>query len=131
MQQPIFLGLDQVLLLHQSMIATYGGKEGLRDLGLLQSALAMPMASSNHIYFHEDIFKMAAAYLFHIVQNHAFHDGNKRVGAAAAIIFLAMNDIQIDNDQDGLVELTMNVAMSKSDKSTIASFFRDKAIHDS
>jgi len=65
---PTFLDLDQIIALHLSMIERYGGSDGLRDLGLLQSAMAMPQASFGGEYLHKDIFEMAAAYLFHIVK---------------------------------------------------------------
>jgi death-on-curing protein len=67
---------------------------------------------------------MAAAYLFHIVQNHSFVDGNKRTGAAAAIIFLDMNGVEIEADEEGLVDLTLRVARGQAGKSEIAEFFR-------
>ncbi len=71
---------------------------------------------------------MAAAYLYHIVQNHAFLDGNKRTGAAAAIVFLAINDVQIENDEQGLVDLTLSVATGQAGKPQIAAFFRDRVM---
>ena len=71
---------------------------------------------------------MAAAYLYHIVQNHPFLDGNKRTGAAAAIVFLAVNHIQIANDEDGLVALTVSVAAGQVGKGEIAEFFRGHAL---
>ena len=86
-----------------------------------------PQASFGGQYLHKDLFEMAAAYLYHIVQNHPFLDGNNRTGAAAAIIFLAMNDIEIDADEDGLVELTLSVACGNSGKPEIAEFFRSHA----
>ena len=69
---------------------------------------------------------MAAAYLYHLVQNHPFVDGNKRIGAASAIVFLAINDIQIEDDEDGLVELTLGVATGQIGKTEIAEFFRSR-----
>ena len=69
-------------------MARYGGLPGLRDEGLLESAVAQAVATFGGEYLHNDIFQMAAAYLFHIVQNHPFVDGNKRAGAAAAVVFL-------------------------------------------
>lgn len=123
-----FLDLKQVIRLHHSLIETYGGAGGTRDIGLLQSALAMPQATYEDRYLHEDIFAMASAYLYHIVQNHAFLDGNKRTGAASAIVFLAINDIQIANDEQGLVDLTLQVAMGRADKPRIADFFRERVI---
>lgn len=124
---PLFLDLDHVLRTHRSLIEQYGGAEGMRDIGLLHSAIAMPQASFGRQLLHKDIFEMAAAYLYHIVQNHPFIDGNKRTGAACAIIFLAVNNIQIDNDEAGLVELTLAVAEGKSGKCEIAEFFRSRA----
>jgi death-on-curing family protein len=85
--QPLFLDLDHVLRIHRSLIEAYGGIEGVRDIGLLHSAIAMPQASFGGEFLHKDFFEMAAAYLYHITQNHAFLDGNKRTGAATAIVF--------------------------------------------
>src|SRR5580698_4165138 len=103
--QPLFLDLEHVLRIHAGMIERYGGAEGLRDAALLHSAAAMPQASYGGEFLHPDLFEMAAAYLFHIVQNHPFVDGNKRTGAAAAIVFLVINGIELESDEDGLVEL--------------------------
>jgi death-on-curing protein len=112
---------------HVSLIETYGGEAGIRDLGLLHSAIAVPQASFGGERPYDDLFDMAAAYLYHIVQNHPFVDGNKRTGAAAAIIFLAMNGIEIEADEDGLVEMTMAVAQSRVGKREIAAFFRQRS----
>ena len=125
---PLFLDIERIFRVHRSLIERYGGTEGVRDVGLLHSALAMPQASFGGEYLHTDLFEMAAAYLYHIVQNHPFLDGNKRVGAAAAIIFLAMNDVPTENDEEGLVELTLSVAVGQAGKAEIAEFFRTHAI---
>jgi death-on-curing protein len=113
--------------MHRSLIERYGGETGVRDLGLLQSAVATPQASFGGELLHKDLFEMAAAYLFHIVQNHPFIDGNKRAGAAAAIIFLDMNDVEIEADEEGLVALTLRVACGQAGKPEIAEFFRKLA----
>ncbi|HEU4394714.1 MAG TPA: Fic family protein, partial [Planctomycetota bacterium] len=73
--QPDFLGLDEVLEIHRDQIARYGGRPGVRDMGLLESALAMPRAGAAGQWFHADLHEMAAAYLFHIAQNHPIVDG--------------------------------------------------------
>ncbi|HUT56342.1 MAG TPA: type II toxin-antitoxin system death-on-curing family toxin [Phycisphaerae bacterium] len=122
--QPLFLDIDRVVRTHLSLIERYGGVEGLRDVGLLHSAIAMPQASFGGEFLDGDIFEMAAAYLYHIVQNHPFLDGNKRTGAATAIIFLAMNGVELEADEEGLVELTLDVAEGKAGKQQIAGFFR-------
>ena len=74
---PDFLTLDEVLEIHRDQIERYGGAAGIRDLGLLQSALAQPSATFGGQYLHADLHEMAAAYLYHLVQNHPFLDGNK------------------------------------------------------
>jgi len=123
---PLFLDLDRVMRLHRSLIERYGGTEGVRDVGLLLSAVAMPQAAYGGEYLHADLFEMAAAYLYHVVQNHPFLDGNKRVGAAAAIVFLAMNDVEIEGDEQGLVDLTLSVATGQAGKVEIAAFLRSR-----
>ena len=124
---PLFLGLEEVLEIHHDQITRYGGTEGVRDLGLLQSALAMPQAGAGNQYFHSDLFEMAAAYLFHIVRNHPFVDGNKRTGAAAALVFLEMNGIGVRASNDALVDTVLAVAEGKHQKGALAEFFRRHA----
>ena len=86
--QLIFLTLADVLDIHLYQLAHFGGSSGIRDLNLLKSAVAMPQMSFGGVMLHKDIYEMAAAYLFHLVENHPFIDGNKRSGAMAAIVFL-------------------------------------------
>ncbi len=121
---PLFLSLDEVIAIHRDQIDRYGGRHGIRDLGLLQSAIAVPAATFGGQSLHVDLYEMAAAYLFHIVQNHAFIDGNKRTGAVSAIVFLALNDIEIVADEDELERLVRGVAESRFGKSEVAEFLR-------
>jgi hypothetical protein len=79
-----FLTVDEVLAIHAHLIERYGGSPGIRDLGLLRSALAMPEASFGGETLHATLYEQAAAYCFHSVKNHPFVDGNKRVGLAVA-----------------------------------------------
>ena len=121
---PFFLDIERVLQVHRSLIEHYGGTEGIRDAGLLHSAICMPQASFGGGYLHTDLFEMAAAYLYHIVQNHPFVDGNKRTGAAAAIIFLAMNGIDVKADEEGLVDITLGIASGEVGKKEAAAYLR-------
>ncbi len=121
---PLFLSLEEVLDIHHDQMERYGGAEGTRDLGLLHSAIAMPEAGSSGQYYHSDLFEMAAAYLFHIVRNHLFVDGNKRTGAVAAIVFLEMNGIEVHATNEALVDAVLAVAEGRLPKSGIAEFFR-------
>ena len=124
---PTFLSLGEVLEIHRDQINRYGGDPGIRDLGLLQSALAMPAAGLGGCYLHGDLYEMAAAYLFHIVQNHPFIDGNKRTGAVAALVFLALNAVVIDVEEDVFESVVWAVARGEAAKATVSEFFRKHA----
>ncbi len=119
-----FLRIDDVLAIHRDQIERYGGETGVRDVGLLESAVTMPAVRFGQEMAHPDIFQMAAAYMFHIVQNHPFVDGNKRTGAVAAVVFLSLNEIDLEPDEEGLEAITMAVAEGRADKDRIAEFFR-------
>ena len=125
--EPVFLGLEEALEIRRDQIERYGGSAGIRDMGLLQAALAMPRAGSGGEYFHTDLHEMAAAYLFHIVMNHPFVDGNKRVGAMAAFTFLKLNGITLRAPEPAFEKVVLSVAGGKSDKAAVAAFFRKHA----
>ena len=74
MATPLFLDLEHIMRLHRSLIESYGGTDGTRDIGMLHSAISMPQASYGGEYLHADLYEMAAAYMYHIVQNHPFID---------------------------------------------------------
>ena len=121
---PRFLSLSEIILILQDQIKRYGGAYGVRDLSLLSSALAMPEATYEGQYLHKDLFEQAAAYAFHICQNHPFVDGNKRVGLAAALVYLDLNGIELEDPNEELYELMMNVAKGRTKKEEIAEVFR-------
>lgn len=122
-----FLSTEDVLTLHADQVDLYGGEHGVRDMGLLDSAIAQPRASFGGQFLHKDLFEMAAAYLYHLVQNHPFLDGNKRTGAVAAMVLLDLNGIDIDAPTGSLYDLTMAVATGQAGKAEIAAFFRTHA----
>jgi len=124
---PTFLTPAEVLQIHRDQIELYGGDPGIRDLGLLQSALAMPAAGFGGRFVHGDLYEMAAAYLFHIIQNHPFVDGNKRTGVMAALVFLALNDVIIDVEEDVFESVVWAVAKGEAAKATLSEFFRKHA----
>lgn len=123
MKEPLFLTLSQVIYTHQDLVEHYGGSHGLRDQGLLESALEMPQAGFGGEFFHKTLFEMAAAYLFHLVKNHPFIDGNKRIGLACADIFLEMNEMTLTLTEDEAAEFTLRVASESVSKEDIAKFF--------
>ncbi len=97
-----FLTFDQFIALHQMQIDEFSGSPGVgvKDEGLLASALAQAESGFGDEYFHKDLFEMADAYLFHLVKNHAFNDGNKRIAAITAAVFLEVNGLQVIAKED-------------------------------
>ncbi len=118
--QARFLTFAEVLIILQDQIRRYGGTYGLRDPALLSSALAMPSASFEGQFLHKDLYEQAAAYAFHICQNHPFVDGNKRTGLAAALVYLDLNGIEVSDPKDSLYSLMMDVASGRKGKAEIA-----------
>jgi death-on-curing protein len=119
--------MDEVLAIHAHLVERYGGSLGIRDRGLLESALAMPAASFSGEDLHPTLNEKAAAYLFHIVKNHPFVDGNKRVGLAVTLTFLRFNGVRIHATDDALVELVLGVARGRCGKAEVAVFLRRHA----
>jgi len=120
----IFLTLKQVLQLHARQIESFGGAEGIRDIELIESAIAQPQQGFGGEYFHKTLAEMAGAYLFHLAKNHGFVDGNKRIGAVAALTFLEMNGIATDSiDENEMEALTLAVADGTADKQAASEFF--------
>jgi len=124
MKDIIFLTLSEVVDIHADQIARYGGSGGIRDMNLLSSAVAMPLASFSGGYIHNDIFEMAAAYAFHICQNHPFVDCNKRTALASALVFLDMNGKNIIDKTGRLYDAMMSIATGQLGKSEFANILR-------
>lgn len=122
-----FLSVEDVLELHADQLAEFGGGSGIRDRGLLESAVAQPQATFGGELVHGDVFEVAAAYLFHIVSNHPFVDGNKRTGLLAALVFLDLNGHTMLGASEELYELTMAVAAGRATKSDAAATLRHVA----
>ena len=113
---PTFLTLEEVLIIHENQINLYGGSHGVRDQGLLDSALAQPQATYDGQFLHQDIIEMAGAYCYHLIENHPFNDGNKRVGIASALVFLEMNDFELNCTEEELERFVLEVASGQRSK---------------
>jgi len=111
-----FLTLADIIAIHQDQIALYSGNPGIRDFRLLSSAIAVPESSFDGKFLHGDIFEIAAAYAYHICQNHPFVDGNKRVALVSALVFLDFNGIEINDPEEKLYKMMMGVASGKKKK---------------
>jgi len=123
-QGPVFLTLAEVLKFHTRQLEQFGGADGVRDMALLESALAQPESGFGGHWFHADIFEMAAAYAFHICKNHPFFDGNKRTALDAALVFLELNGVSILENKN-LIRIMLSVAEGKMSKKELAKVFRD------
>ena len=121
-----YITYQYVVEIHDHLVSEYGGKLGILNEGLLRSALEMPKARFNRKGLHRTIFDKTAAYLFHIIQNHPFVDGNKRTASMTAMVFFASNckkGFTIFNEE--YQELILRVAQGKATKKEIAKFFRN------
>jgi death-on-curing protein len=118
--EPEFLDLAEVLLIHREQLLRFGGGDGLRDQGLLESAIAMPKATFGGQFVHESLFAMAAAYAFHIAENQPFLDGNKRTAILAAVVFLEINGYILEEPPSTFYDAMIAIAERRLDKAGLA-----------
>ncbi|MEM9416111.1 MAG: type II toxin-antitoxin system death-on-curing family toxin [Planctomycetota bacterium] len=116
------------LALHQDQIDRYGGDAGVRDVGLLESALAMPCAMFGGQYVHEDLPAMAGAYLFHLAKNHAFVDGNKRVAFSVTLYFLDDHGYTLDFSHAEAEQFVIRVAAGALTKDQATAILREHLV---
>ncbi|HJU03641.1 MAG TPA: type II toxin-antitoxin system death-on-curing family toxin [Nitrospiraceae bacterium] len=124
MSEILFLSVDDVLLAHTDTLEKEGGLGGVRDHGLLDAAVAMPRQQFGGVYLHGDSAAMAAAYLFHIAQNHPFHDGNKRTAALSALAFLRVNGQEPLPAPHDLEAVTRRIAAGEMTKDALIRWMR-------
>ncbi len=121
-----FLSFDDVVAIHEDTIAKEGGAAGLRNSGLLDSAVMMAQQQFGRQYLHDGLAAMAAAYLFHTVSNHAFLDGNKRAGAMAALVFLDVNGVEKLPAAKELERMTIDVATGAVTKEALMRWMEER-----
>lgn len=121
----LFLTLAEVIEIHSDQINRYCGSQGIRDMNLLSSAIAMPYSSFQGEFLHNNIYEMAATYAFHISKNHPFVDGNKRTALASALIFLELNGINISDPKGRLYEDMLGLTEGKLKKDEFAGILRE------
>jgi death-on-curing protein len=121
--EPEWLDTDIVLDIHAEQLAIFGGGDGMRDLGLLESALARPL--NKFAYGETDIAALAAAYAFGIARNHPFVDGNKRAAFGAMIVFLGLNGIDLDVPPEDATAIILEVAAGEIDEDGLTRWLRD------
>ncbi|TMC17970.1 MAG: type II toxin-antitoxin system death-on-curing family toxin [Chloroflexi bacterium] len=119
-----FLSEAIILAIHDDQIRLYGGKYGVRDASALDSALHMPQAQFSGQFLHSTIFHMAAAYGFHLSQNHPFLDGNKRTAGMAMFTFLQLNDLEPTATEIDYYQAMMAVASGSMSKEQLADWLQ-------
>lgn len=124
MTEPRWLTLPVIRAIHSDQVREHGGSLGLRDAGLLESALARPL---NRFHYREDadLCDLAAAYGFGIAGNHPFVDGNKRVAFQAMYVFLGLNGLRIDAAEEEVVELILRLAQGDLEEEALAAWLRE------
>lgn len=123
-----YLRLDEVLALHAEQIRRIGGSAGVRDRGLLESAVAVARATFDGEPLHRTPFEAAAAFLFHLARKHPFVDGNKRSALAAALVFHWLDGIRVEAEEGALTVLVIGVASGTVAKSEAAVFLQRHAL---
>ncbi len=125
---PVWIDVRAILFLHDESLAMFGGARGLRDSGLLESALARPV---NQLLYKLDcdIAELAAAYAFGLAKNHPFVDGNKRTAFLALGLFLAVNHRRLETTQIDAIEMMLSLASGTLDENALAAWVRDKIVH--
>lgn len=125
MTAPTWVLRETVLALHEQMLAEFGGASGIRDAGLLDSALARP--ENRFVYEDGSMFKAAAAYAFGLVKNHPFVDGNKRTGFAVAVTFLEINGFAFEAGEADAVLKTLALAAGEVSETQYAQWLEDNS----
>lgn len=129
MKEPRWIDPRALLLLHSASLAEHGGLEGMRDEGLLESALDRPRNKFSY-ESESDIFDLAAAYGFGLAKNHPFHDGNKRVAFLAVGLFLAINGYRLLADQMDAIQTVLSLAAGQLTEDAFAEWVREHAVPD-
>lgn len=120
-----FLDFDRIVQLNRLAVKTFGGSDGVRDRGLIESAIYQPQASFGEQYLHETIYQMAAAYYYHISESQGFSDGNKRTGFLALFAFLKLNGCDLTIPDDYLWPILLEVASGVKSKGELADFLTE------
>jgi death-on-curing protein len=121
--EPRWLDLNIVLDVHAEQLALFGGADGIRDLGILESALARPL--NKHAYGETDLAALAASYAFGLARSHAFVDGNKRAAFASIIVLLGLNGIDFDVPPEQATAMIMGLAAGEISEVSLTRWIRD------
>lgn len=119
---PRFLSAELALAIHDRQLAEHGGLAGIKDFGLLDSAIARPL--NKHGYGEDDLFVLAAAYAFGVARNHPFADGNKRTAWIMARVFLRLNGVTLAYSKADAIQMVLSLAAGELSENQVAEWFR-------
>lgn len=126
MSDIFFPNLDEILLIHSEIIKETGGSDGLRDRGALESALK---AAENRLFYEtSNLAILGATYAYHLSQAHAFVDGNKRIAAVVAELFLEMNGATLTSTNEEIIEIFLDIAASKLSREDVERKFAERVV---
>lgn len=123
MTEPVWLGLNEIVDMHAEQLALFGGPEGIRDQGMLESALARPV--NRWHYGETDVAALAAAYAFGLARNHPFVDGNKRIAFHALMVFLRSNGVPFRPDPAAATAMVLSLAAGEVGEDGLVGWIRD------
>ena len=119
---------QQTLLLHNQLIKTFGGSDSMRDEGLLDSAITTPFQTYGGAELYPSLLEKAARLCFGLIKNHPFVDGNKRIGTHAMLVFLTMNGVMLEYEDEELIQLILSVASGESDDTHIRKWLQQHIV---
>ena len=124
----IILSKEQIILLHEQLIEATGGSHGIRDEGLLESSIFAPFQSYEGEDIYPTVYQKAARLCYGLVKNHAFIDGNKRIGVHAMLVFLSLNNINLTYSQKELYEMILDIASGAQNNEELSEWILDHHI---
>ena len=119
---------EQIKMLHSALVERFGGQDGLRDEGMLDSALNTPFQTFSGSELYPDLLSKAARLAFGLIADHPFIDGNKRIGTHAMLIFLRLNNVELEYDDDDLITLILGTAAGENDDKTILEWLKNHIV---
>lgn len=122
----VYLTVEEVIEIHDEMLRRYGGLQGIRDTNLLHSSVLMPQTAAFGQELYPSIYEKAAAYTFYIVRNHPFCDANKRTGYTAGLVFLKLNNIDLEFDKEHLEKIVVEMAAGRVERDDLAHFLQQQ-----
>lgn len=125
-----WISKKQVLLLHSELVADFGGADGIRDEAMLDSALKAPFQTFEGVDLYPGVIEKAARIGYGLVKNHPFVDGNKRIGTHIMLVFLSLNNILLEYEDDDLIDVILSIASGDIDDKKLREWIEDYIVHE-